>query len=494
MKYRTKLTLILVTLALITNGVVMGISYFLSRRILLESIQSQVLSIAATAASFIDGDLHAQIRDRADEDSQAYLKLEEQFRRVRNVNRRPDVHIRYVYSMVPSTQVADGAQFVVDGQEHGSQDKSHVGDQYVPLTPQIEPFDVNAYRIEPLVKDEFGSFLSANAPIRDSSNQAVAALGVDMATDDVMAKTNLLLWSGLAAVGVATAVAVGLSLVQARFVTRSLDLVSRAVGRIGAGDLEARVELQTKDEFSQLGQAVNQMAAALRDRELLKGALARYLSYQVAESVIREGRMPQLKGERRKITVMFLDIRNFTALSEKIAPEKVVQLLNQCFEKLIDVVFKHKGTLDKFTGDGLMAIFGAPFDDDQQELHAVSAALEMQDALKELRQKWQADDNHHPIKVGIGINTGFAIVGNIGSNQRMDYTAIGDAVNIAARLESATKDHQANILVSETTYQALSAHFMKYIGAIQLKGMSHPVPTYSVGDSQTDPDQQLAIV
>ena len=283
--------------------------------------------------------------------------------------------------------------------------------------------------------------------------------------------------------GIAGILAVGISLLLSRHVARPLDLLTATVQKIGEGDLETRVDLAAKDEFGQLGRAVNDMAAALRDRELLKGALARYLSYQVAEHVIKSGITPDLKGERRKITVLFLDIRNFSDMADGMAPEKVVEILNEFFEAMIDIIFRHQGMLDKFTGDGLMAIFGAPFDDERQERHACEAAIEMQRELERLRDRWDAL-GLEKLKMGMGINTGIAVVGNIGSTQRMDYTAIGDTVNVAARLEAATKDHDVDILVSQSTHDALGDGFRSsFLADLQVKGHFEPVSTYTLEEA-----------
>lgn len=488
MRYRTKLTLLLVTLVVATSGVLVGLSYWLTRDILVGEIQSKVLSIAATAAVAVDGDLHQQVNHPEDQDTQAYKTLESQLRVIRNVNRREDTFIRYIYTMAPrpvSPQYPQGAAFIIDAQEatsDGADEKSDVGEpiEYLGDSQKVNTLDIQNNQIDDMFEDKYGTWLSANAPIRNSAGQPVAALGVDLAAHDVLAKTHALLRGGLIAMSVAVILALGVSLFLSRFVTRSLDQLSRTVHQIGDGDLDARVHLQTNDEFGQLGQAVNQMAAALRDRELLKGMLARYLSYQVAEKVIRSGKMPELKGERRKVTVLFLDIRDFTQMADNMPPESVVDLLNQFFERMIEVIFEHKGTLDKFTGDGLMAFFGAPFDDDDQEYNAVCAAMHMQKQLKELGQRWQSQ-GRHVVRIGMGINTGIAIVGNIGSTQRMDYTAIGDTVNLAARLEAATKEHDLDVLISQETHQGLNSRLHStHVGDINVRGYAQPVSVYSV--------------
>ena len=214
------------------------------------------------------------------------------------------------------------------------------------------------------------------------------------------------------------------------------------------------------------------MTEGLKEREHLKLHLARYVSQPVMEKILSTGIATRLEGERRKITVLFSDIRQFTFIAERLAPEQVVSLLNAYFTAMIDIIFEHNGTLDKFIGDGIMVEFGAPLDDSEQELNAVRTAIAMQ-------QKMQEFD----LKIGIGIHTGQAVVGNIGSDVRMDYTAVGDTVNVAARLEQMTKIVKEPILVSESTYLAAKDHFsFRCLGSQALPGREEPIVVYTVQD------------
>ena len=199
---------------------------------------------------------------------------------------------------------------------------------------------------------------------------------------------------------------------------------------------------------------VNRLAEGLREREAVKRAFAGYVSKEVMESVMAAGGVARLETNRRRVTVMFADIVNFSSLAERVAPEQVVSLLNDFFDAMIEAVMRHHGVPDKLLGDGLMAIFGAPGDDPFQEEHAVRAALDMQERVGALREKWEAE-GFGQINVGVGINSGTAVVGNIGSKQHMEYTAVGDTVNLAARLEAATREMDVPILVSENTYVAV---------------------------------------
>lgn len=308
----------------------------------------------------------------------------------------------------------------------------------------------------------------------------MAALGVDVAASAILAEIRKVWVSALAALGIAAALAGGVGIILSREVSRPLDALRRTVDAIGQGDLEARIELARKDEFGDVAQALNAMAVGLRAGETLKSSFRRYVPGELMESILQSGELPAVRGDRRRITVLFSDIRGFTAMSEDMRPEAVVGLLNQYFDRMIDAAFRNHTTSVKFLGDGLMVIFGAPADDPYQEEHAVKAALEMQVELRELCAQWERE-GRPAVRIGIGINSGAAVVGNFGSTQRMEYTAIGDTVNLAARLETATKEVGADILISEYTYNAVRGLFRTTrVGPIQVKGRSDPVVVYSV--------------
>ena len=249
---------------------------------------------------------------------------------------------------------------------------------------------------------------------------------------------------------------------------------------IGSGNLNFEASLETHDEFEMLADEINAMTQGLRERERLKIEFHKALPQHVMEKILKAETVAKLEGERRKITVLFSDIRQFTRLAEGLAPEQVVSLLNEYFEVMLDEIFKYQGTLDKFLGDGIMVEFGAPLDDTVQEKHAVSAALGMQKALKKLVEKWKREGKPE-VAMGIGIHTGLAIVGNIGSEKRIEYTAIGDTVNVAARLEQATKLLQKPILISEMTYAAVKNEFKATsLGPMILPGRKEAITIYAI--------------
>jgi adenylate cyclase len=213
------------------------------------------------------------------------------------------------------------------------------------------------------------------------------------------------------------------------------------------------------------------------EKRKLRSAFERSVGPQVMEAILASGK-EFLKGERSQVTVLFSDMRGFTSVAERTEAESLVTVLNEHLEAMTSIVMKHEGTLDKFVGDEVMALFGAPLPLKDHALRAVRTALEMQHAHKELMAHWEAA-GQEAVPIGIGINSGDMIVGQIGSSKFTDYTVIGDNVNVGARLCGVAQGHQ--ILISEPTYELVHhAVVVNELVPIQVKGRVQPVQTYEV--------------
>jgi adenylate cyclase len=220
-----------------------------------------------------------------------------------------------------------------------------------------------------------------------------------------------------------------------------------------------------------------------REKRQVKKLFSRYVSKDVYDQLVADPSLAALGGARRTMTVLFSDVRGFTAMSEKGSPEEVVGQLNEYFSRMVQVVFDHRGTVDKFVGDMVMALFGAPLDDEDHAEHAVQTALAMTRALSELNTRWQAE-GRPTLDIGIGVNTGDMVAGNIGSDTIMSYTVIGDAVNLGARLESLNKDYGTRIIISDATRVRLKGRYdIHPLGDVVVKGKSKPVAIFEVKTS-----------
>jgi adenylate cyclase len=231
-----------------------------------------------------------------------------------------------------------------------------------------------------------------------------------------------------------------------------------------------------------VGSVTYQVLTEERERRWIKQAFRQYVPPAVVEQLGRDPEKLTFGGERRILTVMFSDIRGFTTYSERHPPEEVVAALREYLTALVEVVFRHRGTLDKFIGDATMAFFGAPFDNPDHALQACRAAVEMSDVVARLNEQWKAA-GREPFVTGFGIATGEMLVGNFGSSQRFTYTVIGDQVNLGARLESLNKDYETtrHIIISQGTYDLVRDHVeVRPLGSVTVKGKHQAVDIFDL--------------
>jgi adenylate cyclase len=217
-----------------------------------------------------------------------------------------------------------------------------------------------------------------------------------------------------------------------------------------------------------------------RDKRKVRGTFGQYVAPGVINLLLERPELLQLGGEEKDLTAMFSDIRGFTALSEGLSPEELVGLLNEYLSEMTETIFRNWGTLDKYIGDAIMAFWGSPYPQADHAERACRAALEMLQVLKKLQERWQAEGRPQ-INIGVGINSGPMVVGNMGSKNRKNFTIMGDEVNLASRLEGTNKEFGTRIIISESTYQATS-HLMvaRELDLIRVKGKMRPVRIYEL--------------
>ncbi len=232
--------------------------------------------------------------------------------------------------------------------------------------------------------------------------------------------------------------------------------------------------------LSYVSNVVHQTLTEQRERIRIKKTWQHFMAQSVIDNMLASGQLPRFGGERREISVLFSDIRGFTTFTEKHSSHEVVRKLNEYLTEMVDVIFKNAGTLDKFVGDEIMAIYGAPHYFKNHAEMACLTAIEMIDRLRAMQKKWSERKEAY-FQIGIGINTGKVIVGNLGSSQLFDYTAIGDDVNLGARLEGANKQYGTSIIISEFTYKGVKkTAIVRELDLVKVKGKNKPVRIFEL--------------
>ncbi len=294
--------------------------------------------------------------------------------------------------------------------------------------------------------------------------------------------------SWLIAVGVSFTISLELVVLVVRSLARSLSDLQDATDRIGHGDFTARVPVVATDETGALSQSFNSMVQGLDERERLREAFGAYVDPDLAERVLQEG--PDFAGEEVPVTVLFLDIRDFTAFAEHAEPQEVVALLNSFWELVVPVLLRHGGHANKFIGDGLLGVFGAPQRLDDHAERAVEAAREI---VRLVRERYRGE-----VGVGVGVNSGPVVAGTVGGGGRVEFTVIGDAVNTASRVEAATRETGDDVLITEATCAALRPGALDLIerAPVRLKGKSEPVRLWALQSEVpvSGPSEALASV
>jgi adenylate cyclase len=238
-----------------------------------------------------------------------------------------------------------------------------------------------------------------------------------------------------------------------------------------------------------LGITVYRYITEEREKRKIRGAFQYYLTASVINEMLKDPTKLKLGGDKKDLTVLFSDIRGFTTISEKMTPEALVHLLNEYLTAMTNLVFKYDGLLDKYMGDAIMAVFGAPLDQPDHAVRACRTALGMMEELKKLQKKW-ADEGRPVLDIGIGINSGDMVVGNMGSDMRFDYTVMGDSVNLGSRLEGINKEYGTNIVISEYTYAAVKdALFCRELDSVRVKGKKLPVKIYELLGEKKDAEK-----
>lgn len=445
----------------------------------LAALKSRILVAATSLAATIEPDELADLRAAEDVARPAYRALDARFRAVASAD--PELSDLYIMRRgdTPGSLVA-----AVDVVLVGDAPPMKPGELYesTHLTKMLEGFERPTVEDAPYT-DAWGTVLSGYAPIRGADGVARAIVGLDVRATRLTAIKREVATLVLVVLAVAIAALVALGAIVARKVRRPLAQIVEATNAIAAGNLHVRAKLDRADEFGVVGKHFDHMATGLEEREFIKATFGQYVAPEVVQTMLAE-RSEAVRGQRRHVAVMFVDLRKFTTLSEGMAPEDVVALLNSYLDRMTSVITRFGGRIDKFIGDAILADWGtlsvpgarAP------EAAAVDAALAM---LHEL-DAWNAErarTNDPPIALGIALHAGEVVAGSIGSARKLEYTIIGDAVNVASRLEGLCKVFGATLVVSSAIVEGAGCHATaRWLDELVLRGRNVSTEVYEILD------------
>ena len=264
--------------------------------------------------------------------------------------------------------------------------------------------------------------------------------------------------------------------ILSRGVSQSLVKLSNAAKSVAKGEFKTQVEVTNRDEFGLLSQTFNTMVNDLAEKEKVRNLLGKVVSPQVAHKLLEEG--VELGGEEREVTVLFCDIEGFTQLSELKSPTEMLDALNTFFSGVSNIIEAHGGVVDKYIGDAVMAIFGAPLHDDKHACNAINCAIEMCKSADNLVCKLKLENSY--CNFGIGVHTGIVVAGNIGSVNRLNYTVIGDTVNVASRVEGQTRVFNTKLVATEAIVKQCPHINFISLGDVKLKGRSEKIEVFTI--------------
>lgn len=484
-RFHYRLTLLYGGAVMATLVVLVYFFYTLWATAEITSLQRRLSSLSTSLAQTINADEIAVYANDHRKPSELHQRLHNQFAAL--AKRDPD--IESIYILRPSA-VPTQLYFFVDYSKSSQQ--ASPGDAYsAENTPVLlKGFLRPAVEDEPYA-DEFGVTLSAYAPLITEKGQSIGLVGVDVKSEQLeKMQSHVLMVSSLILL-IAFAVIATVSLIVAGSIREPLRRLILATGAVAQGNLDVRLHLNRRDEFGLLGKHFDRMAEELKERQTIRDLFGRYMSEDVAKSLLARNANIELGGHEVVVTVLFCDLKNYTSISEQLSPLQMVAMINQYLGVMNDIIDQQDGCVIEFLGDGILAVFGAPHTVPDHAEHAVRCAMKMRDALAELNQQWEEEgiaERWHDLGISqiecrIGLHTGPVVAGNLGSKTRMKYAVIGDTVNVAARLETLNKEFGTCILLSEEVKSRLPndlRDIARKVGITVVKGRQQTLISYSL--------------
>jgi class 3 adenylate cyclase len=444
------------------------------KRELEDAVGTQLLNIARVAVLLVDPVQHAELDRARSADSAAYRRMRTALAAVQ----REVLLTTPIRTLVDFDRAGRRARVVVT-----SEDAVAPPGGWYALAPEL--LDPIAWSLEDGVarytgayRTAGGTWISAVAPIVDRQGKATALLSVDYQVDVFLDRLRELDATVLQGSAAGALCALLLGLLFARRLTRPISALTGAVARVAGGDLSQSLPVRSRDEVGVLTRAFNEMVEGLRQRDFIRNAFGRYVSPEVAKALLESPDGLRLGGEKREVTVLMSDLRGYTRFAEHGDPAGVMAVLNEYLGHMAEIVIAHGGTINEFIGDAIFAVFGAPVEHADHAERAAATALAMQRANDALNRA-NAEGGRPSFEMGIGLHTGEAVVGNIGSEQRTKYAVVGAAVNLAARVEGCTVGGQILMTAATTERLGALAETAPPV-SVELKGLTAPIALYEL--------------
>lgn len=451
-RFHHRLTLLYALPVLATLAVAGVLEYRRAVASEMAGLQGRLRGIAVSLSRTIDPADVASLDAEGDAARPAYGRLVGIFRAIGAEER--DVSSIYV---VRKTERAGWLKFAADWVRQNKKPAATVGQLYDATQTErmLAAFDGPAVE-DKIYADEWGRTLSGYAPILDASGRAVGVVGVDVTAERVDGLRRRALLTTALLFGAAALLLALVGAFVGRWVRGPIERLTDTAEAIGAGRYEARVGLRRGDELGQLGARFDEMAAGLEERERIRATFGRYVSEEVARKVLASPEAATLGGEEREVTILFADIRGYSTIVEEMPPARAVELLNRYLGEMGTLIDRHGGVILEFLGDAILAVFGAPMDQPDHAARAVACARAMAGRLAELQHEWEAsgvaklwqDQGVAKLEARIGLHSGRVVAGNMGSATRVKYGVVGDAVNVAARVESLNNSLGTSLLAT----------------------------------------------
>ena len=413
-----------------------------------------------------------------------------------------DALLESIYVLRP-TEEPTQLRFFVDYSRAGK--GAAPGEKYdaSKLLTMLQGFSVPVVEDHP-ISDKFGNTLSGYAPVKNAAGRSVALVGADVNASSIYALNQKIMADTSLIFGMTVVVLGVLSIVVAQSIRKPLGEIIKVTSALADGDFSARSALKRNDEFGIMGRQIDAMAEQLQKREFIRETFGRYVSEVVAAELLDGDAEVTLGGEERIVSILFSDLRNYSGMSENLPPAMLVKFLNHYFGEMSDIIEAHDGCVIEFLGDGILAVFGAPKHMDNHAEQSVRCAIAMCRRLTVLQGEWRKEvmsgylraEDYARLGMRIGVHSGPVVAGNLGSPTRMKYAVIGDAVNIAARLETMNKVLGTDLLISGDTYNQLPNSLSCLLhaeGSQVIQGRENSVLAFSLKSSDLNKVKLLSL-